>query len=463
MQCQSIIAATCIWAVLAAGTRLDDPSGAWGGRLETPELSARIELRLEREGTLWTGELSAFAPRELCAPALDLVVDDGALRFHASIAEAEVAFEGRFAEGFASGEIVVREGGAVFARGHFALARASAGEGGHALVEEWLASRAAAVDPRERDQVLGALALLLREKYVAPELGARLAEKVRTLEFAASLSPSAFASRLSDELFARSGDAHLKVKRAGRPVEDPDDGKAETRADRADLYEAERADNFGFRSIEILPGNIGYLDLRRLVRADLAGDTLAAAMAFLSNTEALIIDLRECGGGSPTLAAVLISYMVEGPMQRIADLHRRPENEIAQIWTLPWLPGKRYLDRDVFLLTAPRTFSAAEGLAFDLQAMKRATIVGERSGGGAHPSRWYPLSEHFAAMIPTTRVASAFVEGDWEGVGVAPDVEVDAPSALTRARALVLERRIAACTDTERRHELEGELEALGR
>ena len=449
------IVCSLVCAVGLAGGRVEDAAGTWSGRMETPEIAARIELTLDRSGAAWEGALTAFVPRELRSEAVDLAVDGDRLSFHAAVAEAEVAFDGRLADGLVTGEIVVSQDGRFYARGLFGLARPDAGPAGAARIDAFLASEAEPLDENERDQALLTLDRLLRTKYVFPEVGARVADEIGRLELGRGQSASGFASLLSDELFARSTDAHLKVKRAGEPVEDPDrlDAGAETPAERAELREAERADNFGFRSVSILPGNVGYLDLRRLVRADLSGDTLAAAMAFLANTDALIIDLRECGGGSPSLALVLISYLVDGLPQHVSDLYRRPENEIAQMWTLPWVAGARYLDRDVFVLTARRTFSAAEGLAFDLSALGRATLVGERTGGGAHAGRWYPLSEHFAAFIPTTRATSVFVEGDWEGTGVAPDVEVPAEQALTRACELVLERRAA----------LEGQRGAPGR
>jgi len=441
----SSIVCSLVCAVGLAGGRVEEAAGRWSGRMETPEISARIELTLEPTGATWEGALTAFVPRELRSEAVDLAVDGDRLSFHAAVAEADVAFDGRVADGLVTGEIVVSQDGRFYARGLFGLARPDAGPAGAARIDAFLASESEPLDEGERAEALLSLDRLLRTKYVFPDVGARVAAEIGPLDLGRGQSASGFASMLSDELFARSTDAHLKVKRAGEPVEDPDrlEAGSETPAERAALRDAERADNFGFRSVSILPGNIGYLDLRRLVRADLAGDTLAATMAFVANTDALIIDLRECGGGHPSLPLVLISYLVDGLPQHVGDLHRRPENEIAQMWTLPWVAGARYLDRDVFVLTARRTFSAAEGLAFDLSALGRATLVGERTGGGAHAGRWYPLSEHFAAFIPTTRATSVFVEGDWEGDGVAPDVEVPAEAALTRACELALERRAA--------------------
>ncbi len=458
-----IVAAFLVAPCVALGSATQAPAGHWSGRLETPQLAARIDLTLERRDANWVGDFVAAAPRELRTKARELSIDGEHLHFRAAIAEADVAFDGRIASDLVSGEIVVSRDGEVFARGNFALAPSESGESGRARVETWLATKSEKLDARERDSVLRALDELLRTKYVSPEIGARVADELAKLDFAPSESAASFAARISDELFARSKDAHLKIKRGGEPVADPDRDVPETRADRDELRRSERVDNFGFRAIEILSGNVGYVDLRRLVRADLSGDTLAAAMAFVANTEALILDLRECGGGSPTLEQLLIGYLIDGPTERISDLHRRPENDVAQLWTAPWIAGPRYLDRDVFVLTAKRTFSAAEGLAFDLRALKRATLVGETTGGGAHAGRWYPLNEHFAAFVPTTRAQSAFVDGDWEGTGVAPDVAVAADGALKRARELVLERRIANTNDPDRRRELESELAELRR
>ena len=146
-------------------------------------------------------------------------------------------------------------------------------------------------------------------------------------------------------------------------------------------------------------------ELEELPEADLTGfdpGTLAAnGGKYLANTDALIIDLRQNGGGSPAMVALLCSYLFAGERKHLNDLAWRvPEGErIDQWWTVPHVAGKRYADKDVYILTSKRTFSAAEEFTYNLQALQRATVVGETTGGGAHPGGVQPINDHFDRVL----------------------------------------------------------------
>jgi C-terminal processing protease CtpA/Prc len=141
-------------------------------------------------------------------------------------------------------------------------------------------------------------------------------------------------------------------------------------------------DNCGFRKVEILPGNIGYLKFDMFADASFCGPTVVAAMNFLAHVDAIIFDLRENGGGDPKMVALVLSYLFDQPTH-VNDLYNRKDDATTQYWTLPFVPGIRLGSAPAFVLIAKRTFSGAEEFTYDLKNLKRATIVGETTGGGA--------------------------------------------------------------------------------
>jgi C-terminal processing protease CtpA/Prc len=219
--------------------------------------------------------------------------------------------------------------------------------------------------------------------------------------------------------------------------------------------------NFGFEKLERLAGNIGYLDLRGFPPPQMMGDTAAAAMTFLANMEALIIDLRQNGGGSPDAVALMASYLMGPQPARLNDIYDRPSNQTHQYWTLPYVPGKRLADKDVYLLTSNRTFSAAEDFTYGLKNLKRVTIVGEVTGGGAHPGGPRRINDHFFVGVPSGRSISVVTNTDWEGVGVEPDVKVPAERALATAHLMALEKRAPSVTDARMKAEIDAAIARL--
>jgi C-terminal processing protease CtpA/Prc len=190
------------------------------------------------------------------------------------------------------------------------------------------------------------------------------------------------------------------------------------------------------------------------------GDTAAAAMTFLGNSQALIIDLRQNGGGSPDGVALIASYLFEQAV-RMNDIYDRPSNETRQFWTLPYVPGKRFVGKDVYVLTSSRTFSAAEDFTYALKNLKRVTVVGEVTGGGAHPVGPRRISDHFVIVVPMGRSISSITHADWEGVGVEPDIKVLSAQALARAHLTALEKRLPTVTEPPIRAEITAALERV--
>jgi hypothetical protein len=286
------------------------------------------------------------------------------------------------------------------------------------------------------------LAGLVAERYVFP---GRAAEISRFLEsglaedrHAAVPDEQALATALTQDLQSLNGDKHLRLLYSVAELPGPA-GQAEHGDEAAELAAmtayAERTAG-GVARAERLEGNVGYLDLRPLLFPPVvAGEAVAAAMTLIAPAEVLLLDLRRCLGGSPDMVAMVCSYLFGDEPVHLIDIIDRPAADgtaaVRQSWTMPFTPGRRFgPDKPVFVLTSGTTFSGAEELSYDLQQLGRATVVGERTRGGAHPVERFPIRPHLQATIPIARAHSPVSGGNWEGTGVLPDVQVPAGEAL---------------------------------
>ncbi len=185
-----------------------------------------------------------------------------------------------------------------------------------------------------------------------------------------------------------------------------------------------RLNNFGIRRVERLDGNVGYLDVRQVAMPASAGPAISAAMELVAGTYALIIDLRHNGGGSPEGVVFWCSYLLTERPTHLNDIFHADTGETRQFWSLPFVPGDRYVDRPVYVLTSSRTFSGGEDFCYTLQALGRAELIGETTGGGAHPTRPFPISQAVHIGIPFARSINPVTGTNWQGTGVVPDVAV---------------------------------------
>ncbi|MEM9908973.1 MAG: S41 family peptidase, partial [Cyanobacteria bacterium P01_D01_bin.44] len=246
---------------------------------------------------------------------------------------------------------------------------------------------------------------------------------------------------LTAQLQTLSKDLHLQIHFSPEPLPHLDADTEPTPEDLAEQRQLSQLRNYDFNKIERLTGNVGYLQLFSFEPPEFAGDTAAAAMAFLAQTSALIIDIRHNRGGSPGMVALLCSYLLpDYPAVHLNDLYWAAEDRTQQWWTVPYVPGQRYLERPVYVLIGNETFSAAEEFAYNLQQLKRAVIVGEASGGGANPGRGIRLDDHFWMFLPTGRAINPVTGSNWEGTGVVPDFKIPAELALQAAHLLGLKK-----------------------
>jgi peptidase S41-like protein len=323
------------------------------------------------------------------------------------------------------------------------------------------------IDPATRSSVIEGALKRLNDNYVFPETAKKMEQAVRERiarkEYEQITSAKGLAAALEGHLQEVSHDKHLRVTYSATKLPPEGGGNREPSPEElAQQLEFLRTINFGFEKVERLPGNIGYLDLRGFMPAQLGGETVVAAMNFLANTDALIIDLRRNGGGQPAMVALISSYLFDGEPVHLNDLYFRPDNSTRQWWTLPHVPGKRFGARkEVYVLTSKRTFSAAEEFTYNLKNLKRATIVGETTGGGAHPGGPARVDDHFSIWVPRGRAINPISKTNWEGTGVMPDIDVPADQALKVAQIAAMEKVLARVTADERRDAIKRAIETV--
>ena len=305
------------------------------------------------------------------------------------------------------------------------------------------------VTSSERVQLIRGLVARFRQTYIFPEVSERVAraldQSLRKGTYNSISDGVSLADALTRDLRAITSDQHVMVKfseRALPPMNEVE--RPATAESRARLKAQQASLNYGFLKVERFPGNVGFVDIDFMADPDFAGETAAAAMTFIANCDALIVDLRFNGGGSSRMVALLASYLFEGDPVHLNDIVVPADHVLKQSWTLPWVSGKKFGGtKPVYILTSSTTFSGAEEFAYDLQVLKRAVIVGEKSRGGAHPSGRYRITEHFGAIVPASRALNPVTKTNWEGTGVVPDIAASKDDAPRVAQLEALDKLIA--------------------
>jgi hypothetical protein len=301
-----------------------------------------------------------------------------------------------------------------------------------------------AVGPAEKKEVIDALCENLEREYIFPEITKEyvrmLRENLQSGKYDSIVHASEFAAKLTSDLMAVHEDGHLHVWFNPAWVQE-ERNRTELDEQAIKLQERRsRTSNYGFVEIKIFPGNIAYLRLDSFSYDTGAQDVAVGAMSFLSNADALIIDLRRNGGGSPEMVQFLCSYFLDNPRKLLNSFSYKDPKRLTQYWTYTYLPGKRLDKIGLYLLTSENTFSAAEEFAYDLKNMKRTTIIGETTGGGAHDNRFVILSDRFEMSLPFARAVNPITKTNWEKVGVEPDVKVPQDKALGTAQVMASQR-----------------------
>jgi hypothetical protein len=265
---------------------------------------------------------------------------------------------------------------------------------------------------------------------VAADVAALLRRRLTAGDYAACVTGEQFAERVTADMQSVNGDPHLYLSYTSKFL--PDLPDPVLRDDGRDPRLAEMAGH-GFAKVERLPGNVGLLDIRRFYDPVLSGGAVISAMNLVASADALIIDLRLNTGGEPETVALVHSYLVDD-RTKLNSVFFPAEDRTVQFWTHPYVPGNRFGgQKPVYVLISSATFSAGEGFSYDLQQYRRATLIGERTKGGANFHLPMRVSDHLFSAIPSGYPVQPVSGDNWEGVGVQPDIPVPAEHAFDEA------------------------------
>jgi retinol-binding protein 3 len=331
-----------------------------------------------------------------------------------------------------------------------------------------LAAQAVAEAPRldaaSRSRAIDNVIAAMNERYVFPDVAKKVEAALRDPAQRRALdgeAPKVFAKQMTQALQALTRDKHLRVTASDTPVPEPSAADKPAADDILQFRAEAQRGNFGVERVERLPGNIGYIELRAFESLEWSGEAISAAMTLVAHSEALIVDLRRNGGGDPATVAWMTSYLFD-ERTHLNDLYFRPENKTTQFWTSDWVPGARFGGRKpVVVLTSANTFSGAEEFSYNLKNLKRATLVGETTGGGAHPGELRRIGTHLRMFVATGRAINPISKTNWEGTGVEPDVKVAADDALRVAQLRVLPAIVDKVGDATLKQALKARMVAL--
>lgn len=289
-----------------------------------------------------------------------------------------------------------------------------------------------------RKQIVNRLASIMDNNYVYPEKGKAMHDLVKTRlkagDYDEYTTEADFAAALEADLRSIINDKHIRV------THNPERAIAMRNRDFGPGPQSNG--KFGFEEVKILEGNIGYLDLRGFMDTGMAEDVAKPAMDKLIKADAIIFDLRRNGGGSPNMIRFISSYLFGKEPVHLNTFYWRPSDKHSETWTDPSLASENKPDIPIYVLTSDYTFSAAEEFTYNLKHLERATIIGETTGGGAHPGGPSIIRGDFIVNVPRGRAINPVTKTNWEGIGVIPNIEMDEEGALDKA--IELARKVIA-------------------
>lgn len=323
----------------------------------------------------------------------------------------------------------------------------------------------AQLSAEQKKQTVYSTLEILKAKYVSsdilPELDRTITQNYLNGKYDTISTGNEFAFQLTQDLQKISKDQHLKV------LYNENKKVAEQGAQQQDLPKNQWLEklmienNYGIKEKAILDGNIGYINIPVFGPLRECADTLIAAMNYVKNTNALIIDLRDCRGSlDENTIPFIISYFFKDPVH-IDNFYTRETNTTKQFWTYGYVPGTLYLDKPIYVLTSGKTFSGGEAFAYHLQQLKRGIIIGEVTRGGANPSELQKINSNFSITVPYAASISPISQTNWENIGVKPNIEVKSILAFYEANSLALRTLIAASKDSLAKTNLERALREL--
>lgn len=292
-----------------------------------------------------------------------------------------------------------------------------------------------------KEGAIKTLSQLMNDHYIFPEVAknteTHLMAQLKDGHFDQFKNDESFAEALTESVQSINKDKHMRIW-VNPPYEAPQNTPERMIEERLHRTKRIRQYNAGFNAVRVMEGNVGYLDLRGFAPMPDGKDAADAYMKLISQTDAIIIDLSKNGGGSPDMVQYLCSYFFDEHVH-LNSLYYREGDRTIEFWTLDDVGGERLPDIPLFVITGERTFSGAEEFSYNMQTQKRATLVGQTTGGGANPGGTMPINDKLAVFIPTGKAINPITETNWEGVGVVPEVKTSVEESLNKAHELAKE------------------------
>jgi CubicO group peptidase (beta-lactamase class C family) len=305
-----------------------------------------------------------------------------------------------------------------------------------------------------KEQAIHRLSQLMNDFYVFPEVAKQTEEHLMAQwkegHFDSFENDETFAAALTESVQAINKDKHMRIT-ANRPYVAPENSPERMLEERLGRINRSRNSNSGFSTVRILEGNVGYLDLRGFAGLESGKAIADAYMKLMARTDAVIIDLSKNGGGSPSMVQYLCSYFFDQKLH-LNSLYYRAGNETREFWTLDEVGGIKMPDVPLFVITSEKTFSGAEEFSYNMQTQKRATLVGQTTGGGANPGGTRGINENLSVFIPTGKAINPITKTNWEGVGVIPEIETSVEEALDKTHELAKKAAEGYRTKTKERY-----------
>lgn len=314
------------------------------------------------------------------------------------------------------------------------------------------------MDAALRGETIDTIIKLLKERYTYPEIAAKMETELRKRQksgdYDAVVDGDEFAKKLTENLRGVFDDKHMRVTYSATPIPERSSANGEPTADEIKKARINLGrENFGVVKLEILKGNIGLMQINYFAPLDWVRDTYTTAFSYLANTDALIIDARWNRGSMDIETMPFFSgYIFDKPVE-FGDIFVRERNETRKLMTAADVPGKRYGNKPLYVLTSSRTASGAEAFVSVLQRHKRATIIGEMTKGATMPGGTVRVNEHFTIWISTGRASSGTAQN--ENKGTAPDITIPSADALTEGHSLALDKLLQTTNDEDRKKELQ--------
>lgn len=323
-----------------------------------------------------------------------------------------------------------------------------------------LSPQALTLTTQIKDETLGVLFKEMEARYVMPEISKKIEAELRTWmkskEYGDLTDGGSFASKVNEIIKGQVTDAHLRFRfHAG--VLPARQNRAESSPEEIKRAEEEtRFTNAGFQKVERMRGNVGYIAFNGFASPEYMARPVQGAMTFLENVDAMIVDLRGNGGGDPAGVRLFCSYFFESKPVLLNTIYFRPSNSTREFWTLEKVAGPRFPSVPLFVLVSKRTGSGAEECAYNFQQLKRGTIIGEPTWGGANPGGVVRLGDHFSCFIPVGRAINPYSKTNWEGKGVQPDIAIKPEESLKHTQLLAIKGMMEKATSPEKKADLQG-------